>query len=117
SNVWWDLGVRRATAKQLPSGEWEVSVVVRAGKAVVDTLGNEIPLPLDELVEIGLYGAEPDAEPMYLRTHRIREREQTVVITVSELPAQVAVNPRHLLVDNARDGDWRPVVLSAAPTQ
>jgi hypothetical protein len=109
-NVWWDLSLRRATAERLPSGEWRVTVAVRAAKAVVDTVGNERSLPLGENVEIGLYSEDPEAEPLYLRAHRIREREQTVTITVPDRPARAAIDPRHLLVDASAEGDRRPVV-------
>jgi hypothetical protein len=110
ANVWWGLSLRRATAERLPSGGWRVTVAVRAAKALVDTLGNERPLPLDENVEIGLYAEDPAAEPLYLRAHRIREYEQTITITLPERPAHAVIDPRHLLVDASADGDSRPVV-------
>ena len=111
-NVWWELGVRQARGRQLASGEWEVSVQLRALKVAIDTAGNETVLPLDELVEIGLFVDDPGAQPVYLRMHRLRNREQTIVVTVPEQPAHAMVDPRHLLVDRIAEDDSRPVVVA-----
>ena len=111
ANVWWNLGIRRAGATQLPSGEWEVAVQLRAAKVAVDTLGAETALPLDELVEIVLHGEDPDAEPVYRRFHRISAREQTITMIVPELPTQATLDPRHLLVDRVADDNSRPVIV------
>jgi hypothetical protein len=115
ANVWWDLGIRRAGGRQLPSGEWEVTVQIRAVKVAVDTLGGETVLPLDELVEIGLYGEDPDAEALYRRMHRVRTGEATFTINLPELPARATVDPRHLLVDRVAEDNSRPVLTTLRP--
>ena len=101
-NTHWELTTQRATAEPMPTGEWRVSLVVDARKVAVDTLGAETEMPMNDLIEIGVYapasdrGAEP---PLYLAMHRVRSGPQTITVIVPERPARAGIDPRHLLID------------------
>ncbi|MDX1394501.1 MAG: hypothetical protein R3195_08920 [Gemmatimonadota bacterium] len=97
-----ELETRRATADPGSGGEWRVSLEVEATKVAVDTLGAETDMPMDDLVEIGVYPAAEageESEPLYLAMHRIRSGPQTIAVTVSGRPARAGIDPRHLLID------------------
>ncbi|NNF26510.1 MAG: hypothetical protein HKN73_04700, partial [Gemmatimonadetes bacterium] len=80
-------------------GSWQVSIDVEALKSTVDTAGAETMVPMDDLVEIGVYASDPSEAPLYLEQHRIRSGPQTLFITVSGRPARAGIDPRHLLID------------------
>ena len=113
-NVWWELTTKRAEAESLPSGAWRVTLGLAIRRAEADTL-RVTHLPLDERVQIGVYGEDPDAAPLYLRTHRIREREPTITITVPSRPARAGVDPNHLLVDSEPYDNDRAVLVKPSP--
>lgn len=109
-NVWWELETKRAEADSLPSGEWKVTLGLSVRRLEADTL-QETTLPLAEIVQVGVYGEDPAAPPLYLRTHRIREREPTITVTVPSRPARAGIDPGHRLIDDEPYDNVRPVIV------
>ena len=101
-NTFWELTTERATAEPTAGGEWRVTLEVDAHKIAVDTMGIETDMPMDDLVEIGVYApgeAGEEGEKLYLEMHRVRSGPQTITVTVSGRPARAGIDPRHLLID------------------
>ena len=71
---------------------------VDARKVVIDEAGVETILPMDDWVEIGVYGEGGRLEP-YVQKHRIRSGKQTITVTVASKPTRAGIDPRFLLVD------------------
>jgi hypothetical protein len=93
---------KRAIATQTDAGAWQVSLDVRARKVVVDENGVETELPMDDLIEVGVFaGADGGGlgETLYLQRHRVRSGAQRITITVPRQPARAGIDPRHLLFD------------------
>ncbi len=119
--TFWELETRQASARPAPGGEWQVSLDVVARKVVVDTAGAETDVPMNDLIEIGVFAPAEDGEargtPLYLAMHRIRTGPQTITLTVPRpayaegsgvvspklreggQPARAGIDPRHLLID------------------
>ncbi|HEX2222687.1 MAG TPA: hypothetical protein VHN15_00625 [Thermoanaerobaculia bacterium] len=108
-NTVWQLGTERVTARQTASGVWQVTLDVRARKAVYDSAGVEAEVPMDDWVEIGVFASEEEveasAEPLYLRKHRVRSGEQTITVTVPRKPLLAGLDPYHLLDWEEREDD------------
>ncbi|MGH7576592.1 MAG: ABC transporter permease, partial [Longimicrobiales bacterium] len=101
-NTFWDLTVERATTEPTSDGSWRVDLELEARKVVVDTAGVETGMPMDDLVEIGVYApgeGDERGEPQYLALHRIRSGPQTITVTVPGRPARAGIDPRRLLID------------------
>ena len=113
-NVWWELTTKRAEAESLPSGEWRVTLGLHVRRAEADTL-RVTQLPLDEIVQIGVYGEDSTAAPLYLHTHRIREREPVITLTVPARPARAGIDPDHLLLDDEPYDNLRSVIVKESP--
>jgi ABC-2 type transport system permease protein len=98
------------TARQAETGSWQVTLDVQARKVVVDRVGVETEVPMNDLVEIGVFAAAEDGglgEPMYLRMHRVHSGEQRITVTVPRKPARAGIDPRSLLIDvEASDNLW-----------
>ena len=103
ANTFWELAAEQATARRTEADQWEVTLAVRARKVVVDTAGTQTRIPLDDWIEVGVYG--PAAEggkpgrPLYLQKHRLRSDRQVITVTVPQKPATAGIDPRHLLID------------------
>ena len=82
----------------------------QARKEVVDSVGVETEVPMNDLVEVGVFAAAEDGgagAPLYLRVHRVRSGEQRITVTVPGKPARAGIDPRSLLIDvQAADNLW-----------
>ncbi len=106
-NTFWELSAEEATVAATEDGQWRVTLEIRARKIVVDTLGTETGMPMDDPVEVGVFAAGAagvEGPTLYLRVHRLQTGPQTVTITVPRRPARAGIDPRHLLID-VRPGD------------
>ena len=104
----YDNAVERATYRRLRNGSYQVDVRVRARKVRADSLGNETQVPLDDRIEIGVFGASKEI-PLYLAKHRIRAGVQTVRVIVKEMPERAGIDPLHKLIDREGDDNVREV--------
>jgi ABC-2 type transport system permease protein len=98
----WDVATRRASVEPTGTGEYQVTLDIVAKKMRADSIGNETEVPMDDLVEIGVYAPGEGnslGEPLHLKRHRIHSGEQTIRITVPREPARAGIDPRHELVD------------------
>ncbi|HSF43377.1 MAG TPA: hypothetical protein VLT87_26490 [Thermoanaerobaculia bacterium] len=108
-NTFWDFVTDRATASETKEGTWQVTLDVKARKVVADSAGVETVVPMDEWVEIGVFGPARKGHgelsaPLYLQMHRIRSTEQTITVTVAGKPVLAGIDPHHLL-DWEENGD------------
>ncbi|WP_165963551.1 ABC transporter permease/M1 family aminopeptidase [Hymenobacter radiodurans] len=114
TNTYWDLETRQATAKRTAAGTWQVTLDVRARKLVVDSVGAEHEMPLNDWVEIGVIaprGKEEYGQPIYRQKHRIRSGEQTITVTVPSQPARAGIDPYLLLIDLKTDDNVEEVKI------
>jgi ABC-type transport system involved in multi-copper enzyme maturation permease subunit len=97
----WNVRAESARAEPV-GGAYRVTLDVVAAKVHADSVGAETPVPMDDLVEIGVFadadGAAP-GEPLYLQPHRIHAGRQTIVVTVPLAPARAGIDPYHRLID------------------
>jgi hypothetical protein len=92
----WDVRALAADVTRLPDGTYRVALEVAASKSRSDGAGNPKAVPMNDLVEIGVFAA--DGEPLYLAKHRVRSGRQTIIVTVTRPPARAAVDPLHKLI-------------------
>ena len=107
ANTFWELKAKQVSAKQVTSGTWEVTIDVQARKVVVDTAGIETEIPMDDLIEVGVFAAAEVGtlgEPLYQQMHRIRSGEQRITVIVPREPVRAGIDPRNLLID-VKPGD------------
>jgi ABC-2 type transport system permease protein len=115
ANTYWELAAKRVEAERVRTGEWRVTLDVRARKVLVDEAGVETEVPMDDLVEVGVFAAEGDGKPLYLRMHRVRSGEQRITLTVQGEPAGAGIDPRNLLIDVEPHDNLAEVTDGTAP--
>ena len=103
ANTFWELETEAVRAEPTATGAWRVTLDVQARKVVVDTAGIETEVPMDDLVEVGVFAAaeadEDSGKPLYLQKHRVHSGKQTITVTVPRKPARAGIDPNHLLID------------------
>lgn len=111
-NTFWELATERATATQTDTGAWQVTLDVRARKVVVEEDGVETELPMDDLIEVGVFaGADGGAlgDTLYLQMHRVRSGEQRITVMVPSKPARAGIDSRSLLIDVEGDDNLKEI--------
>ena len=101
----WDVKTQRTVVEPTGTGGYLVTLELVARKMRADGQGNETEVPMDDLVEIGVFasGVGDDlGEPLHLERHRIRSGEQTIRITVAREPARAGIDPWRKLIDRQR---------------
>lgn len=94
----WDLKAEWGDYQRLPNGRYRVTLGVQARKAWADSIGNERDVAMNDLVDVGVYGEDPDA-PIYLAKHRVASGFSEIVVEVPEEPRRAGIDPLHRLID------------------
>jgi ABC-2 type transport system permease protein len=92
----WELRAKNARAERAADGTWRVTFTVVAAKVEADGIGRDRPVPMDELVEVGVFAGD---DTLYLAKHRIRTGEQTITVTVNREPTRAGVDPHQKLIE------------------
>jgi ABC-2 type transport system permease protein len=116
----WEVKAERARVEPSGTGEYVVTIDVVAKKVRADSVGNETPVPMNDLVEIGVFAPVGEEDglgaPLYLKQHRIRSGRQTVRVIVPREPARAGIDPYRKMIDRLRDDNLADVT-QAGPTR
>jgi ABC-2 type transport system permease protein len=105
-------------------GSYTVTVRARAQKLRADGQGVETEVPLDDWIDIGVFGSTgvagtTEEKPLYLGKHHVTGRDVAVEVVVAEKPERAGIDPYNKLVDR-RSGDnvrkVREASVAAAPS-
>ena len=115
----WDVKTKRASVDSTGVGSYVVSIDVVAKKVRADSTGKEVEVPMDDLVDIGVFAKTDDGalgKPLYVKPHRIRSGAQTIRVTVPRAPGRAGIDPYHKLFDRERDDNLEDVKTTAVRT-
>jgi ABC-type transport system involved in multi-copper enzyme maturation permease subunit len=115
---------RSASYSRLPDGRYEVVLEVEGNKIRADSLGNEGPVRMNDLVDVGVFGAAPKGKPreagpvLYMQKHRVGTGPQRIRVVVPRQPASAGIDPYHKLLDQVADDNTveaKPAAAGRAP--
>lgn len=105
----YDLKTKSATVKKRADGRFDVTLVVEAKKMYADGRGKETSAPLNEVLDIGLFTAEPgkkgfaQKDVVAMERRPIRSGTQTLTFVTKVAPRFAGVDPYNFVID--RNGD------------
>jgi ABC-2 type transport system permease protein len=109
--TFWDLRTKAVHTKPAAGGTYEVTLDLEAYKLKVGAASREKRVPMEDLIEIGVYGPSKDhwslGETLYLRKHRIRSGAQSITVTVPRHPASAGIDPNFILLDRNREDNLK----------
>ena len=107
---------KNAFYTDLGDGKYEVNLTVEGIKLRSDTLGNTTEIPMNDWVDIGIYGESEDGKDnlIYLEKHKITEGENEITLTVDALPERAGIDPINKLIDRNPDDNIGSVELKEA---
>ncbi|MBV9497507.1 MAG: hypothetical protein JOZ54_24945 [Acidobacteria bacterium] len=97
----WDIKTQNATTRRLPDGTYEVTLEVMAQKLRSDGTGVETAIPMNDVVEIGVFASDQE-EPLYVTRQRVRSGKQTLHFVVAQEPSRTGVDPYQKLIERER---------------
>jgi len=106
--VFYDNRVVSANTSKRADGRWDVEVTLRLAKTEADGHGKETERAYDEPLELAVFAG---SRQLQSTQRMLSSGESRVVLTVSERPTEVALDPRQLLIDRV-PGDNRKAVES-----
>lgn len=105
----WELRARDARASRRGDGKYVVDIDIEAGKRRVDEAGEERAIPIDDWIDIGVFGQpggdRTDPPVLYLEKHRITAADTTLEIVVDQPPASAGIDPFNKLIDRNPDNN------------
>ncbi|MGC2639567.1 MAG: M1 family aminopeptidase [Acidobacteriaceae bacterium] len=102
--VLYDNKAISATVTPTPDHKYKVTLVVEAHKVKADGSGNETPMRMNDLVDIGVLSGPQDAQKtLYLQKEWIHDGRQTFTMIVDQMPNRAGIDPYNKLIDRNED--------------
>jgi aminopeptidase N len=105
--VLYDNKAVSATVAPTADHKYKVTLVVQVRKVQSDGSGNETPMPLHDLIDIGVFsGKKGEEKPLYLKKEWLTKPSQTFEIIVDQPPTRAGIDPYNKLIDRNADDNW-----------
>jgi len=96
--------VEKVTVTPTANKQFKVQMTVLSEKIKSDSLGNETLVPINDYVDIGIFGRNKGVEgdlgtPIRYQRVKLTQRKTTLDFTVAEKPYQAGIDPYHYLID------------------
>jgi aminopeptidase N len=89
-----------ATYTETPDHKYRVTLKVDAQKRKADGQGNESPMPLKDLIEVGVFsGTKEHLKELHLEKVWISKESETFEFVVNEKPSFAGIDPYNKLID------------------
>ncbi len=104
-----DLKTKKATAKKLTNGNYQVELTIEADKYYADGKGEETKDTVDDYFDIGIFSSDPDKAKddkhvLFFKKHFIKTGENILSFTVKTLPKYAGIDPYIKMIDrNSND--------------
>lgn len=105
----YDLKVQVPKTVKRADGKWDVTVPVEAKKFYANGKGDEKEAPLSDLIEIGLFTAEPgggafdNKDVIRMERQKVRSGKQVFRFVTDKKPTHAGIDPYNLYIDRNSD--------------
>lgn len=101
---------------ELGSDKFELELTLSAKKLRGDSLGLTTEIPMEDWIDVGVYGESEDDKDrlIYLKKHKIKEGQNTITLLLDEKPVRAGIDPINKLIDRNPEDNVRDVYLKEA---
>jgi len=100
SIVLFDNKAESATYTETPDHKFKVTLQVSAQKKQADGSGNETPMTINDMIDIGVFSGDKEhLKELQLGKQRIAQEKQTFEFVVNEKPTFAGIDPYNKLID------------------
>jgi ABC-2 type transport system permease protein len=91
-------------------GKYKVTLAVETSKRKADGSGNETPMSINDLIDIGVFsGTKEHLNKLYMEKRRFNTDKSTVEVVVNEKPTYAGIDPYNKLIDRNPEDNLIPV--------
>jgi len=100
----------KATWAKRDDGKYLVRIQIASNKYRADGQGNETSRPLDDFLDIGVFGAKgkdtpPEGKVLALEKRHVTKGEDTIEFVVDEQPVKAGIDPFNKMIDRNPDNN------------
>jgi ABC-2 type transport system permease protein len=111
-----DLKTKKATAKKLDNGNYQVELTIEANKYYADGTGEETKAKVEDYFDIGIFSSDPDkakddTHVLKFDKEFIKTGENILSFEVGKLPKYAGVDPYIKMIDRNSDDNMIKVDL------
>jgi ABC-type transport system involved in multi-copper enzyme maturation permease subunit len=109
---------QHASWKQRDDGKYVVKLEVESRKYRADGQGQETEIPVDDWIDIGVFGERGDGDPpegkvLALEKRRFIAADGMIELVVDEVPRQAGIDPFNKLIDRNPENNLTPVAAAS----
>jgi len=116
----WDNKVEDVAVTEADDRLYEVTLEFSSGKVRADSVGNETELPMDDYIEVGVFGEEEPGNalgrPLSVFKIHVTSDTTSVDFVVDEEPRRVGVDPYNKLIDRVPGDNAREAPEATPPS-
>lgn len=111
----YDLKATDAKVRKLPNGRFETTLTVDAAKYYADGTGKDRAAPLNDQINVGLFGARPGLgafaakDVVSVERREVRSGKQQIRLVSLRRPAFAGIDPYNFYIDRNGDDNVVPV--------
>lgn len=105
----YDFRMKDASYTASGSGNYTVNLDLEAYKVRADSIGNESRVEFNDWVDIGIYADKDEEKLLKVERVKLQQGESQYSITVDEVPAKAAIDPKRLLIERVIDDNVKSV--------
>lgn len=97
------------------ANQYEVRLKVSTEKLRADSTGMETPIAINDWIDVGVYGkgAAGQDSLIYLKKHKITQKDNEFTILVNSKPRKAGIDPLHKLIDRHSNDNTKSLVNTA----
>ena len=78
-------------------------------------MGNETKVAINDWIDIGAFADDDEERLIFQKRVKVNKPEMTFVFEIDSLPAKLAIDPRHLLIDRVYKDNIKTAEETAIP--
>ena len=106
----YDNRLKNASYEKLENGKYQITMDIEAKKLVADSIGNETPMQLNDWIDVGAFADSAEEQLLFVKRVKIDSSEMTLNFEIDSIPAKLAIDPYHLLIDRVYEDNIKTAI-------
>ena len=95
----YDNRLIEASYQKQENGKYLITMDIECEKMRADSTGNETPMQLNDWIDVGAFADSNEESLLFVKRVKIDSSEMTFKFEIDSIPAKLAIDPYHLLID------------------
>lgn len=105
----YDFRLENATYTKNDNGKYDISFEIMAKKIKADTIGNEVNVPVNDWVDVGVFADSDEKELLKVERIKFDKENFSYTMELDTIPAKAAIDPRRILIERVYKDNFKTV--------